>query len=365
MWFARLLYTVRTHSTVATFVAGFLFDFLTMQRIDARTDLAIQLAYLAGVTWLLVLQYREGTGRWTPGPRLAAAWRYNVEALHFLYGGLLSAYVVLYFRSSTLAAPAVFLALLVGVMVINEVPRVRRAGYPLRLALYGFCVLSFFTYFIPILIGRIDGWVFLLSLLCAAALIWHVTRWLAPPVSDTRLPRDRQRARLRLFAPAGTMLALIAVLYVLRLIPPVPLSVQFQGVYHQVRREGDGYTLVYEQPPGWAVWRRDSRPFRRRDGDRLHYFARVFAPSGFTHRVMIRWEQYDESSGWRTTDRIPLSITGGRAEGFRGYAVKANFTPGDWRVTAETEDGRAIATVSFRVEQDTGTSERRWGTVSG
>jgi hypothetical protein len=358
MWLARLLYTVRTHSTVAMFVAGFLFDFLTMQRIDAGTDLAFQLAYLAGLTALLVLQHREGTGRWTPGPRLQRWWRYNLEALHFLYGGLLSAYVVLYFRSSTLAAPAVFLALLVAVMVINEVPVVRRAGHPLRLGLYGFCVLSFLTYFIPILVGRIDGWVFLLSLMSAAAIVWHVTLWLAPADGN------RRAARVRLFTPAAAVLAVVAILYVLRLIPPVPLSVQFQGIYHDVRREGGGYTLVYERPPLWAVWRRDSRPFERRDGDRLHYFARVFAPSGFRHRVMIRWERYEEGGGWSTTDRIPLNVVGGRNEGFRGYAVKSNFTPGEWRVTAETEDGRAIATIPFRVEQDTRNAEREWRSIS-
>jgi hypothetical protein len=298
-------------------------------------------------------------GRWTPGPLTQRWWRYNVEAVHFLYGGLLSAYVVLYFRSSTVARPTVFLALLVGVMVINEVPPVRRAGYPLRLGLYGFCVFSFLAYFVPIVLGRIDGWVFLLSLFSSAALVWLVAGWLAPPDGD------RSVARTRLFAPAGGVLVLIAVLYALRLIPPVPLSVQFHGIYHDVRREDGGYTLVYE-PPAWAPWRRDSRPFERRTGDRLHYFARVFAPSGFRHRVLIRWEAFDERLGaWTTTDRIPLSVTGGRAEGFRGSAVKSNFTPGNWRVTAETEDGRAIATLSFRVEEDGGTGERRWKTLRG
>jgi hypothetical protein len=159
------------------------------------------------------------------------------------------------------------------------------------------------------------------------------------------------------------VLLFVAVLYVLRLIPPVPLSVQFQGIYHDVRRENGGYTLVYN-PPLWALWRRDSRPFARREGDRLHYFARVFAPTGFEHRVIIRWEFLDPSSqAWTTTDRVPLDVVGGRAEGFRGFAVKSNFTAGRWRVTAETEDGRAIATLSFRVERDTGTDERAWRTL--
>jgi hypothetical protein len=160
-------------------------------------------------------------------------------------------------------------------------------------------------------------------------------------------------------------MVVIAALYVLRLIPPVPLSVQFQGIYHDVRRDAGRYTLVYQQPPFWAPWRRDSRPFARRDGDRLHYFARVFAPAGFEHRVVIRWESFDAGRGaWRTTDRIPLAVAGGRAEGFRGTAVKANFTAGRWRVTAETDDGRAIATLTFEVEEDTDTGERQWRTSS-
>jgi hypothetical protein len=347
---------LRRHSAPAMFVAGFLFDFFTMQRIDAWLDLAIQLVYLLGLTGLLVFQHREAEGRWVPGRVVGRVWRYNVEALHFLYGGLLSAYVVLYFRSSTGARPAVFLALLIGVMGLNEVPRIRRAGYTLRLGLYGFCVLSFLIYFFPIILGRIDGWVFLLSLLSSAAVVWQVARWLAAPDVD-------REVRRRLFAPAAGVLLFIAVLYFLRLIPPVPLSVQFQGIYHDIRREDGGYTLVYD-PPLWALWRRDSRPFARREGDRLHYFARVFAPTGFEHRVIIRWEMLDPSSDtWMTTDRVPLDVVGGRAEGFRGFAVKSNFTAGRWRVTAETDDGRAIAALSFRVEEDAGTGERQWKTL--
>ena len=334
---------VRHHSAVLMFVAGFLFDFLTMQRIDAWTDLAFQLAYLIGLTALLVFHERN--------------WSYHVEVLHFLYGGLLSAYVVLYFRSSTFARPLVFLVLLVGVMVVNEVPTVRSAGHRLRLGIYAFCVLSFLTYFIPILIGRIGGWVFVASLIVSGAIVWVVTRFLTTPGPD------RRAARLRLFAPAAGVLVTIAVLYVLRLIPPVPLSVQFQGIYHRVERDAQGYTLTYE-PPTWAPWRRDSRPFELRNGDRVHYFARVFAPTGFSHRVMIRWEVYDERREvWLTTDRIPFNIVGGRAEGFRGWAVKSNIGPGRWRVTAETDDGRAMGTISFTVLEDERTDERDWKTI--
>ncbi|MEZ5420607.1 MAG: hypothetical protein R2708_25140 [Vicinamibacterales bacterium] len=317
---------LRRHSAEAMFAAGVAFDFLTIQRIDAWTDLALQWLYLAGLTGLLIYQHRDAIGAWTPAGRLAPLWRYNVEALHFLYGGLLSAYAVLYFRSSTAARPAVFLALIAGVMAVNEVPRVRRLGYPLRLGLYAFCVLSFLNYFIPIVLGRIDGWVFLTSLLTSAAIVWPVAGVLV-----TSSP-DRAAARKRLFVPAVAVLACIGALYLLRLIPPVPLSVQFQGIYHDVRRDGDTFTLVSTPAAGRTFWRHDSRPFERRAGDRMFYFARVFAPAGFHHRVLIRWETFDRAGGaWTTTDIIPLEVSGGRADGFRGTAVKANFGAGRWR----------------------------------
>jgi hypothetical protein len=279
-----------------------------------------------------------------------------VDALHFFYGGLLSAYVVLYFRSTSGLRALAFFALLVGLMFLNEMPQIRRAGHRLRLGLYAFCVLSFLNYFVPILIGRMGGFVFLLALLLSLGVVWLVAGRLAA------FETDRATARVRLFVPAAVVCGLIAVLYGLKLIPPVPLSVQFQGVYHEVRRESGGFTLVYERPSFWTFWRRDSRPFRRRPGDHVWYFVRVYAPAAFTHPLFTRWEVRDASSGtWRTTDRIPISVVrGGRAEGYRTFAEKSNFQAGQWRVTAETEDGRAIASLTFRVEDDSRSEERQW-----
>jgi len=51
-----------------------------------------------------------------------------------------------------------------------------------------------------------------------------------------------------------------------------------------------------------------------------------------------------------TTDRIGFPISGGRDDGYRGFTVKQRVTPGDWRVDVETDDGRILGRVSFRVE---------------
>ena len=340
------------HSNVVMFIAGFLFDVFTIQRIDSRADLGIQLLYLLVLTCLIVLQHREATGSWTPSPRLQRWWRHNVEVLHFFYGGLLSAYVILYFRSSTGARPLVFFLLLVALFLLNEMPQMRQAGHRLRLGLYAFCVLSFLNYFVPIVAGRMGGWMFLIALVSAAGVVWLLADRLA-----LKGPQHAME-RARLMVPGAAVLATVAALYLLKLIPPVPLSVTFQGIYHDVQRHDEGYRLVYEQPDIWRFWRHDSRPFRARPGDRVHYFVRVFAPARFSQRIVARWE-FRSPSGWRTTDRIELPvIRGGRADGWRTFARKSTFQPGQWRVTAETDDGRAIATMSFDVEQDATTDER-------
>ncbi|HEX5109626.1 MAG TPA: DUF2914 domain-containing protein [Vicinamibacterales bacterium] len=345
-------------SNVVMFVAGFLFDALTIQRIDAWTDLALQLVYLVCLSALLLLQHRESTGHWTPRGIVARWWHYNVELLHFFYGGLLSAYVVLYFRSSSGLRTLVFFTLLVALMFFNEMPQVRRAGHRLRLGLYAFCVLSFLNYFVPIVVGRMNGWVFLAALLLSAGLVWMVADRLVA------FDFDRPVARLRAFLPAAAVCAIIGLLYTMKLVPPVPLSVQFQGIYHDVQRRDGAYTLVYEKPPLWSFWRRDSRPFHRRPGDHLFYFVRVFAPAAFTHRIFARWEVRDGGGVWRTSDRIPVSmIRGGRAEGYRTFAEKSNFMSGRWRVTAETEDGRALATLTFTVDDDRSEEQREWATI--
>jgi len=339
------------------FAAGFLFDLATMQRIDAWTDLAIQLFYLAALTAMLIYQHRQGRGRFEPPALIRRLWAHNVEILHFFYGGLLSAYVVLYLKSSTRARPLVFLLLLVCLMLVNEIPRVRRAGDRLRLGLYAFCVISFLNYFVPVLLGRMSGWVFLLALSLSAGVVWLIADRLAAGEADPR------KARAFLFAPGAAVCLLVGGLYVFRLIPPVPLSVQFQGIYHDVRREDGSFVLTYEKPPLHLFWRQDSRPFRKGPGDRLHYFLRVFAPARFEHEVFARWQTKGPEGDWRTRDRIRLPVVGGRGKGFRAYAVKSNFEPGLWRVTAETDDGRAMAAITFTVTDSAGATDRKWRTT--
>jgi hypothetical protein len=151
-----------------------------------------------------------------------------------------------------------------------------------------------------------------------------------------------------MLVPFGLMLIVFLGAYLLRVIPPVPLSIHFIGVYHAVERTRDTYQLSHERP-SWAFWRNGDQAFRAQPGDRLFVFFRVFSPASFADEVSLRWFRREER-GWALQDTIPIKIVGGRAEGFRGYGVKSKYQPGEWKVQVETTDGREIGRVYFDVD---------------
>ena len=323
---------------VTFFIVGFIFDILTTGRIDSWLTIGQQLVYLALVTFALTQMLLE---RGAPPRDLAVMGRlkrwyfeYRNAALHFLLGALLSLYAIFFFKSSSLFASFGFLAVLTTLLIANESARFRALGLPFKFALIALCWLSFAAYVVPILAGSIGTGVFIASMAMGCV----------PLVATAASIRATRRTIL---TPLACVVLGFLTLYFFRLIPPVPLSVPFIGIYHGVERKGQAFHLSHERP-WWRFWNNGDQRFVARPGDRVFVYFRVFSPTNFADQVQVRW--YRKAESWTPQDAVPIRITGGREAGFRGYAFKSNYQPGEWRAQVETADGREIGRIYFTLE---------------
>ncbi|MDD5302697.1 MAG: DUF2914 domain-containing protein [Elusimicrobia bacterium] len=337
--------------TVGFFVAGFLFDTLAVGRIDKLHNIIHQATYLSLCAFFTGLELRELHGGFTPPERFKTAWRYHTGATHFMLGTLLNIYTLFYFKSASMGASFLFLLILAALLAINELKPFESSGTLLRMTLFSLCLVSYFTYLVPTLMGRIGALPFLGSLAAASACVGALTWRL-----DRRMPDQKRSVRKHVVYPFAAVAALFAVLYFAKVIPPVPLSLSEIGVYHEVRREGGRFALSSTRPR-WKFWQRGDQAFLARPGDAIYCWISVFSPTNFRERLEVHW-RFHEPDGWGEPEIIALPITGGRDAGWRGFTVKAKHKPGRWRVSVVTSDGRELGRIDLTVTPDASTSPR-------
>lgn len=342
---SKMLQFVEKNETkleVGFFLGGFLFDILLLTDPDDVFGLIQQVVYLAAVGALLHYEILFRLQKWRPGRFLKRAWAYRNLALHFLFGSLLNLYSLFYIKSASVVSSIAFLALMLAIILANELPIVKRAKVSLKIALYVICLISFFSILFPLLIGFVGWTSFSLALLTTgAAVVFHLRRL-------QQAIQDQAVLRRALLAPSAATLALFLGFYVLGWIPPVPLSVKEHGIYHAIEKRNGHYYLSFEKV-WWKFWQTSDSVFRARPGDSLYFYAQVYSPTRISDQVVLHWLLKDARRGWLTSDKISMSIQGGREAGFRGFAYKSNYQPGEWQVRVETTTGIEISRYSFEV----------------
>ena len=339
------------------FVSGFLVDAATLRRVDDIGDNLQLTLFLLGAGALLVLERRAWHGRAVPA--LVHAQRGLLRlGMQVLFGGLFSAYVIFYSQSATFGPSLLFCALLAGLMLANELFFEKLEPDVPQVALWFFCALSYLLFAVPTWTGHL-GWATrvlaaLLALLATAGLValmhWGPVVLPDPPRGPEAGPSPS--VRVALLQSGAASLGLLLLLWVgvlVGAVPPVPLALADAGIFHGVERSDDGFLLTWEEPPWYAPWRSDDRRFVLREGDKVHCFTAVFAPSGADLAILHAWEHREEGGDWQETDRIPWQMKGGRDGGWRSWTAKRNVSPGDWRVRVLSEHGDELGRVRFEV----------------
>ena len=332
----------------AFFVAGFVFDMAAVGRIDSWHVIAQQAVYLAAATALLLqLLKEEGTANIPPeGTGRLRRWyiEYRLPIVGFLLGTLLNMYTLFFFKSSSLLVSFGFMGVLVLLLFANESKNLRFLGLALQFTMLGLCFLCFAAAVVPVFVGSTGLAVFLVSLLAGAVPLAAAALW-----TGRASPELHARVRRQVLVPLGSVLVVFLGFYYFRLVPPVPLSIPYMGVYHKVEKSGNAYFLSHERP-AWKWWHNGDQDFVAQPGDRVYVYFRIFSPARFADQVLMRWHREEPGAGWTLQDTIPIKIVGGREEGFRGYGFKSRYDPGDWKVQVETTDGREIGRIYFKLE---------------
>lgn len=321
-----LIAKTRRYFPAIAFICGFVWDAVTLGNQIKPSDLFILLGYLAGAAAILTMIGRGMQFRFS---------QYLNWLLQFFFGGIFSALFIFYFLSSSDLPGYLFVIGLAALLIGNEFLESAYSELTLSWAFFTLCAIMFFNFALAHLFHSVSTFWFYIGTLLALLLMLAL--------------RQLSRSDSASSKPSIAVSALILVLHVFNVIPPVPLVKKEMLVAHELRRTGGAYAGVIESP-GWRFWRSSSTLFHRRGDERVYCFTSVFAPNGIETTIRHRWQRHDpKSNDWIDYGTIPIRISGGRRGGYRALSYKSNAAPGTWRVIAEAESGAAIGIVEFEV----------------
>ncbi|HEU5114351.1 MAG TPA: DUF2914 domain-containing protein [Candidatus Paceibacterota bacterium] len=334
-----------------TLVFGFIFDNLTLRRIDVFYSNALLISYLfVSAGSIMLLNIHESRRTRLERERSEMVHAISVFMMQFCLGGLFSASFLFYSKSGSIVASWPFLLMLVGYITGNELLRKNYIRLSFQIAVFFTALFSYLIFFFPIILGKMGDSIFILSgiaSLMITGLFIYVLSWFAHERTARSAPV--------IVLSVGGLFAIINALYFTNLIPPIPLALKHAGIYRSVERLSDGtYQTIGENQQWFTVFAPD--PVIHVDpGSGLYALSAIFAPANLETDIIHEWQRYDDASrSWQTVSTINLNITGGRANGYRTFSHETNIDPGLWRVNVKTPRGQLIGRMSFTVATSTG-----------
>lgn len=332
------------HVGVGALVFGFIWDTLTIGRADQIFGNVVITSYLLlSASIILALSIY--------GKREREAPVFLVPLLQFCFGNLASGLLVIYGQSGIVGGGIIFLIILLAFVVGNEFVRGYYSKFNFNLSAWYFLLFSYLAVVVPILVGRLGIWIFILSGISSLFVV-SLFIYLIQAVSSKSIASHFRETALSI----GIIFLFFNFLYFKNIIPPVPLSLTEIGIYHSIERNPDGdYIVSYEVPLWWQkIFRDTSKIFRLGQNENAYCFSSVYAPVELSAGIYHTWEYYDEDEReWQTRSRVFFPIYGGREDGYRGYSLKTNLAEGRWRCSVETARGALVGRTKFEAVSGT------------
>jgi hypothetical protein len=326
-------------------VGGFVFDAVTLTRVDEFWESFWVVAHLAIVTaCVLLINLQENTGHDEADPGKLHFWLVNV--MQFFFGGIWSTFLVFYFRSGTIATDWPFLLVLAAAFIVNERFKRHYVRLAFQISLLFLSYYGFAIYLFPILLHAISPWVFVLSGIASLAAIFLLM------LALRKFSHEPFRGRTLWFTRASIAAVFLAVniLYFTNIIPPLPLSLKDAGVYQVFAVNGPGNYTAQTEDQGFFSFFNWSDTIHVSPGAPLYAYTAVFSPASLDLDIVHEWQYYDEAQGaWATRSRVSLPVVGGGERGYRTFSLISSPATGAWRVNVKTPTGQVIGQIRFTV----------------
>jgi len=341
--FGRYITRNQKYAPILFFMGGFIFDTLTLGRIDRVYDTVVLCSHMTLVSITLYLYNTVNNDKWE-GTFIRRYSEYFPLAIQFFFGALSSAFVIYFFRSVSMSKTMFFFILLVLLLFANEFLKKKISNKYLQFSVYFFISFTFFTFMIPTLIRQMNTFIFIISGLVSLWSSLALIRFIYKSSPSTRAEISLKKLMGIIFSIYIT----INVFYYFNLIPPVPLALDTGLVAHDVQKINNEYIVTYEKDEWFVFWRKHNINFHRQENQRVYVFTSVFAPTDLKKSIFHRWKWYNpDTENWEVTDDLGFEVAGGRDRGFRGYTYKSNLKEGKWKVDVITEEELVLGVVDF------------------
>src|SRR3989338_9451002 len=227
-WYGRFERPISSLSLIL----GFVFDALTLRRVDTLWENLWVFAHIIIIgVFIALIHIKEKNDDDEKDSSKAHFWYVNI--LQFFFGGILSTYLVFYFRSADIFVTWPFVFILAVAFIANESLKRHYIRFSFQISLFFLSVYSFAIFLVPVVLHKIGNFIFLLSGILSVLFIFLFIK-----IFFYFTKEKFTESKTMIFPVIFGIFTLVNLLYFTNLIPPIPLSLKDAGVYHSIQKIG-------------------------------------------------------------------------------------------------------------------------------